>query len=121
MVDKAQAEIRIKLKSQISEGFGAGPRAPAQLDGSVMVAHQPQIGAGIGQDLPEPTLVAERRGEGFGLPEAIEDSREFSERPERIAKVEPQIDDLLDGGTSFGQVLQSRQCLLKQRDRLPGC
>ena len=84
-----------------------------------MVTGQPQMSACISADLREPTLVAQGGGEGFGLAEAIEDSPELSQRPERIAKVEPEIDGLLDGGAIFRQVLHSRQGLLKQRDRLP--
>jgi hypothetical protein len=60
-------------------------------------------------------LIAERLGEGLGLAQAFEDRSVVSEHKERIAQVEPEIDGLLQGITTFREMLQSAQRLLEAR------
>ena len=72
----------------------------------------------IGEDPPQPALIAQRLGEGLGLAQVFEDRPVISERKERIAQVEAQIDGLLDGVTTVREMLQRTQRLLEARHRL---
>ena len=67
----------------------------------------------VGEDPPQPTLIAQSLGEGLGLAQVFEDWSMVSERKERVAQVEPEIDGLFQGVTIFWEMLQCSQCLLK--------
>src|SRR5437899_5199288 len=67
----------------------------------------------------KPALIADPFGENFGLGEVVEDSRELSEGKERTAKVQPEIDTLLDGLATLGEMRECLERLLKARDRFP--
>src|SRR5919108_467118 len=67
---------------------------------------------------PQPPLIAQRLGEGLGLAQVVEDRPVVAEHKERMAQVEAQIDGLLQGITTFREMLQRAQGLLEARHRL---
>src|SRR2546427_3653928 len=67
----------------------------------------------------KPALIADPFGENFGLAEVVEDSRELSEGSERTAKVQPEIDTLLDGLATLGEMREGSERLFEPRDRFP--
>ena len=95
MVGHTQEVTRRDLQGEISERLSDGESVLAALDGAVVVPYLPEIVAHIGGDPPQPRLVVEGLGEGFRLTEVVEHLPEFSELPERIPQVEPEVDRLL--------------------------
>src|SRR5438552_3369145 len=73
-----------------------------------------------GRNPSKPALIADPFGENFSLAEVVEDSRELSEGSERTAKVEPEIDTLLDGLATLGEMREGSERLFEPRDRFPG-
>src|SRR2546426_7078167 len=72
-----------------------------------------------GRNPSKPALIADPFGENFSLAEVVEDSRELSEGSERTAKVEPEIDTLLDGLATLGEMREGSERLFEPRDRFP--
>src|SRR5712691_11839754 len=72
----------------------------------------------VREDPPQPTLIAQRLGERLGLAQVFEDPSLVLEYKERIAQVEPEIDGLLEGLTTFRKMLQRAQRLFEARHRL---
>ena len=70
------------------------------------------------RDPPQPAWVVQRLGEGLSLAQNITHPHEFSQRKERRAQVEPQIDGLLVRVTTLGEMLQGQQRLFTARHRL---
>src|SRR5713101_7809940 len=64
-------------------------------------------------------LITDALGENFGLAKVVEDSPVLSEGVERIAKVQPQIDPLLEGFTTLRKMREGSERLLKAGDRFP--
>ena len=62
--------------------------------------------------------IVERRGNGVGLAQEGEDPPKLAERREREAHVEPQIDGLLAGVATIGEVPEGFERLLEERQRL---
>jgi len=118
MVDGADIVIRYDLKADIPEGCGESERTLPGLDGMVKVAPTPEVFGHIDGDLPQPPSIVQDLSEGLRLTQADEDPPVLSERHERIAQVEVQIDGLLARVTRFWKMLQGPQRLLKTRDRL---
>ena len=83
-----------------------------------MIAHDEEMCAHVGGDLPQPRLIVEGLGEAFSLAQGVEDAPKFSEWCEGIAQVEVQIDGLLTRLMPLWQVLQRSQGLLKAEHRL---
>src|SRR5438552_898287 len=69
-----------------------------------------------GRNPSKPALIADPFSESFGLAKIVEDLRELSEGSERIAKVEPEIDPLLDGLATLGEMRDGTERLLEPRD-----
>src|SRR5437667_12370084 len=59
----------------------------------------------------QPALIANALGEDFTLAKVIEDSPELSEGSERIAKVEPEVDSLLDRLAILGEMREAGERL----------
>src|SRR3989441_10912243 len=72
-----------------------------------------------GRNPSKPALIADPFGENFSLAEVVEDSRELSEGSERTAKVEPEIDTLLDGLATRGEMREGSERMFEPRDRFP--
>src|SRR2546427_6939971 len=72
-----------------------------------------------GRNPSKPALIADPFGENFSLAEVVEDSRELSEGSERTAKVEPEIDTLLDGLATLGEMREGSERMFEPRDRFP--
>ena len=67
----------------------------------------------------QPALIANALGEDFTLAKVIEDSPELSEGSERIAKVEPEVDSLLDRLAILGEMREGGERLLEACDGFP--
>ena len=68
--------------------------ALAEHDGLVGVACQQTMVEQIGRDPPQPVLIVQGFGEGFGVLQVDEDALELAQRIERITQVEAQINGL---------------------------
>ncbi len=113
MVDGAESVIRHDLKADIPEGCGESERTLPGLDGMVKVAPPPEVFGHIDGDLPQPPSIVQDLGEGLRLTQAAEDPPVLSERHERIAQVEAQIDGLLARGACLRQMRQGTERLLE--------
>src|SRR5437660_1482061 len=67
----------------------------------------------------QPALIANALGEDFALAKVIEDSPELSQGGERIAKVEPEVDSLLDGLATLGEMREGGDRPLEACDGFP--
>jgi hypothetical protein len=118
-VGHAQRHIRIGLEGDISEGRGDSEGALAGLDGSVMVAHHPEIVNHMVVDPAQPPLIVKSLGEAFGGAEVVEHRPEFSKRNERKLQIESEIEGLREGVATLRKVLQGAERLLQVGHRLP--
>jgi hypothetical protein len=69
-------------------------------DRAVLVPDLPEVAAHIGGNPPQPQLVVEVLSEGCRFAEIVECPSDFSEGPERIPQVKPQVDGLLLRGAA---------------------
>src|SRR5437016_10799004 len=67
----------------------------------------------------QPRLIVDSLREHSGFAKVVEDSLDLSEDRERIAKVQPKIDTLLDCFATFGEMREGSERLLKARDCFP--
>src|SRR2546428_789699 len=67
----------------------------------------------------QPELITDALGKNFGLAKVVEDLLVLVEGVERIAQVQPQIDPLLEGFTTLGEMREGSERLLKAGNRFP--
>src|SRR3989304_195151 len=106
-------------KGEIAKGLGDLQRALAGDDGTLRVARRPEVVGHGGGDSPKPALIAEIPGEPFGLVEILEDSAKFPEWKEHLAKLDAEIDGLLERVPVLREMWQGAQRLLKAGHGLP--
>ena len=118
VVDMAQDVMRHDLEEAIPKGLGDGQGALAGHNRAVIVPHHPEIPAHIDTDLPQPPLVLQRLGQGFGFPQVGKDPLVFCQLHQCNAQVEPEIDSLLAPVAALREVPKGHQRLLKGGCRL---
>src|SRR5262249_52071661 len=118
MIGPTQGMMHHGLQGDISEGLSHGEGVLAGRDRSIMVPHIIEISAHIGRDSPQPRLVVDGLGESFSLAQVVEHLPEFSESPERIPQVEPEVDSLLLRGAALWEMFEGCQSLLAARHDL---
>src|SRR5262245_30461766 len=101
MVGHTQVVLSHDLQGAIAEALSYGEGVRCGRDHLVMVPHLPEISAHIGRDPPQPWLVVEGFSEGCSLAEVVEHLPEFSDSPERMPQVEPEVDGLLLRGAAL--------------------
>src|SRR6266850_3391375 len=111
-----QTEIRYDPEGEISTGRGGGEGAAASLDSVVEIARYPETVSHEGGDPTQPALIADLFGENLAFAKVIEDSPGLSEREERIAKLQQEIDPLLDRSSALRQFPEGFERLLEARD-----
>src|SRR5437899_1957332 len=72
-----------------------------------------------GGDPSQPALIADLLGENLTFAKVIENSLELSERVERIAKLQQEINPLLDRSSALRKMPESFERLLEARDCFP--
>ena len=72
----------------------------------------------VDRHVSNPPLIGQRPGQSFGFAKIRNDPRELAEGEERCAKVEAEVDRLLQRLPGLGQVLEGRERLLEAGDRL---
>jgi hypothetical protein len=107
------------LEGRIPHELGDVEGALAGCDGPVRLAAQPEILTHEREDQPEPALIGERLSQLLGLGQVLEDPPEISERLQRVAEIEPEINGLLDRLTAPREVPESLQRLLEVSHGLP--
>ena len=117
-VDMPQVVLRRDREANIPQVCGNRQGALAGREGAVRVACLPKMGEQIGRDPPQPVLIAQGFGEGFGFLQVDEDPLEFAQRIERIAQVEAEINGLRLGVRTLWELVQRLQRLLEVRHRL---
>ena len=70
-------------------------------------------------DPPEPAVIVQGLGQGFGLAQVVEESPKVAKHDERSAQVEPEIDGLLAQVATVGEMPQGHERLLEVGHRLP--
>ena len=90
-----------------------------RLHGGYVTASGPVIATHVGPYPAESSLIVERRGQDFGLPDTPFDPPEFGQHEQGIAKVEADVDGLLPRLASLGQMGQCRQRVLEVPERFP--
>jgi hypothetical protein len=95
--------------------------AAALFDRPLRIAHPPVAACHVGREAAASMLVAERLGEGLGLPEPIEHLPELAEHLVDPLEVEPQIDGLRCRLAPLGHTPDRFDGLLEEGERLPGC
>src|SRR5215217_3256959 len=98
---------------------GNGQRTLSDLDGAVVVARDPVVVGQIRLNPSQPALIRQRGGERFGFSQAVPDPLVLRERHERVTQFYPDIDGLLAGLTTEGELPNGLQRLLQVRYHLP--
>src|SRR3989441_5827468 len=118
-IGQPQMVIRYDPKGEIPTDGGGGEAAVARLDGAVEIARSPEMERHEGGDPSQPALIADLLGENLTFAKVIEDSLELSERVERIAKLQQEINPLLDRSSALREMPESFERLLEARDCFP--
>jgi hypothetical protein len=87
--------------------------AVTSLHRAVGVTRQPEMESHERRNPSQPVLIANPLGERLSLAEEVEDSRELSERSERVSKIQPEINPLLDRFTSLRNMREGSERLLE--------
>ena len=112
----AHEVIRSDREREVLQISGDGQGAPARVDRSAMLSHEPAEGeAHVGTHTRQATLIVDRLCKSFRSPKVVEDPLELAERDERDAQAEQQIDDLLDCRHLLWEMAQRGQRLLEDR------
>jgi hypothetical protein len=112
-VDMPQVELRDDREANIPQGSGNRQGALARGEGTVRVACKRKMGEQKGRDPSQPGLIAQGLGKGFGFLQADEDPFPLSQREERSAQVETEIDGLREGITRLRQTPEGTERLLE--------
>src|SRR5262249_15956562 len=67
IVGRAQVDMRDDLRAQIVEGLREGNSVLASLDGTVIVAHHPEIFGQVEKDPAQPEVIVYGLGKRFGF------------------------------------------------------
>src|SRR2546422_787186 len=118
-IGQPQMVIRYDPKGEIPTDGGGGEAAVARLDRAVEIARSPEMERHEGGDPSQPALIADLLGENLTFAKVIEDSLELSERVERIAKLQQEINPLLDRSSALREMPESFERLLEARDCFP--
>src|SRR5262249_55373136 len=113
-----QVDIGRHLQGKVLVRFRYGETASAGVDRLFVIPHLPEVVCQIATYPSQPWLVVEAGGQGFGFPEIFEDAREFSERQERVTKVEAKIDGLRHVRSRLGKTVERVDSVFEVRDRL---
>src|SRR5206468_12499923 len=114
-----ETHIRDDLKSEIAAGLGHGKSTAAWSDSVVGIIRQPKMHSRICRDPTHPTLISDSIGENFSFAKIVEDSRIFGAREERIAKLQPKIDPLLDCFATLAKMGDASERLFETRHSSP--
>src|SRR2546422_5707400 len=118
-IGQPQMVIRYDPKGEIPTDGGGGEAAVARLDRAVEIARSPEMERHEGGDPSQPALIADLLGENLTFAKVIEDSLELSERVERIAKLQQEINPLLDRSSALREMPEGFERLFKARDGFP--
>jgi hypothetical protein len=121
MIRPSHVHIRREAAADIAADSRQGQRALARCDGALVVTQIEEILGYRGGEPPRSMGIVQGRGQGDGLAQEIQDPSAIAEYRERAAQVEPQINGLLAGVTTLGEVLEGFQRLLEGRQRLTIC
>src|SRR5262245_9034650 len=94
-VGEGEAVSRLDLEREVSQGAGDGEGSLARVDGTGRVAHRQSISALVDRDPSQPPCVFQRTGEALGFLQTRIHPCALSERVERVAQVEAEIDGLV--------------------------
>src|SRR6266571_2815187 len=118
-VGEAQEEGRHHLEGKILAGHGNGESTLSGLNGASLVTRGAEVVAQIGGDPAQSAVIVQGRGEPFGFAQVFKYRLKCSERNERIAHVEPQINGLLAPFLTLWKMPCGNQRLLEACHRLP--
>src|SRR5262249_46882812 len=106
------------LQSEIAERHADGERALAGCHGAAGTHRQQRIRQ-EGRHSPESQLIAEGFGEGLGFAKEVEYPGKLAERIQRMPKIDPEINGLLERLPTLGEMLEDCERLLEALDCLP--
>ena len=89
--------VRLDLEGKIPEGLSNAEGTLAECEGAFSLTPGPEIFGHKGDDPPEPALIVQGLGKGFGLAQVIEELLVVSQGKERVSEGDPEIDRLLMG------------------------
>src|SRR5262245_21054267 len=96
---------------RVREGICSSERAAPGLATHLRVAAPELAKRPVSQDPREPQTVAETMGERLRDAEMLPDPLDLTDRPEREAELQPDVDGQLDRAPVLGQMLERRQRL----------
>lgn len=113
MVGQPERESGTDLERGIPQGGRDVQGAAAAFNGAVLLPQHPEIVRHPPRCPAESPLISEGLGEARGLPRVLEPPVGLSELGQRAAKIEAQIDGLLERAVGLREMTHGDKALLK--------